>query len=63
MAPTAAARLYPPPGESVPGHAETGAVSCGREEESLQAQALRADDLSRPAGSGGCENSAPQVYH
>ena len=63
VAPAAKARLYPPPREPFQGHAQTGAVSSGREEKSIQAQALCADDLSRPAGPGRCESSAPQVYH
>lgn len=36
----AAERLYPPPRESVPGHAQTRAVPCTREEESIQAQTV-----------------------
>ena len=40
VAPPAAAGLYPPPGELVPGHAQAGAVPAGREETSLQAKAL-----------------------
>ena len=62
MAQAAAAGLYTPSGEPVPGDAEAGDVSSGREEKGVQTQALRADDLSRPAGPGGCESRTPQVY-
>lgn len=61
MAPVAAAGLHPPPGEPVPCHADAGSVSEGGEEAGLQAQALPADDLSRPACPGGCEGGAPPL--
>src|SRR5699024_9018353 len=63
VAPAAAARLHPPPGEPVPGNEKAGAVPTQREENGLQAKALPADDLSRPAGSGRCEGGPPPLYH
>ena len=62
MAPAAAARLHPPPGEPVPGHEKAGTVPTEREETGLQAKALPADDLSRTAYPGGCKGGPPPLH-
>ena len=63
VAPAAVAGLHPPSGEPVPGDEKAGPVPAEREETILQAKAVRADDLSRPAYSGGCEGGSQTLYH
>ena len=63
MAPAAAAGLHQPSGEPVPGDEKAGPVPAAREETILQAKAVRADDLSRPAYSGRCEGGPPPLHH
>ena len=62
MASPETARLYPLTRELVSGYAETGDVPTG-EEKDLHAQTVLTDDLSRPAGPGGCKDSSPPLYH
>ena len=41
---------------------KTGAVSGRKAQKSVQAKALRADDLSRPARAGGCQGRSAPLY-
>ena len=62
VAPSAEARLHPLSGELVPRYAQNGPVSGRQAQKSVQAKALRADNLSRPACAGGCQGRSPPLY-
>ena len=45
-----------PPGKSVPGHAQAWNVPAAQSKNALQSKTIRADAVSRPARTGGCES-------
>ncbi len=62
LAPAPPKRLYPTSRKPFPGHAQIGLIPTAGTQSSLQAQALRADDLSRSAGSDRRKSRSALLY-